>query len=295
MENLNSLAVFVRAAETLSYVAAGRMLGISASAVGKAITRLETSLNVRLFHRSTRQIALTEEGMVFFERCLRILDDLKEAEMELQKSTAAPTGRLRVSMPAVGYRLLMEKLPMFTRQFPGIELDLDFSDRLVDIIDERFDAVIRSGVLPDSRLMAKCLGPVRFVVSAAPSYLSKNPELTTPDDLDGHACIRFRYPSTGKLQDWNFMKEADTPALRIPATLVCNSTEALLSAAVAGLGLVYLPYFVVKESVGRGELRIVLEPFEVDEVTFWLMWASSRHMLPRLRAFVDFVSQHVKP
>ncbi|MET3970874.1 DNA-binding transcriptional LysR family regulator [Bradyrhizobium sp. S3.9.1] len=172
MDSLNGIVAFVRAAETLSFVAAGRMLGISASAVGKSVSKLEQSVGTRLFHRTTRRVSLTEEGALFFERCRRILDDLRDAEAMLSQAASTPRGRLRVSLPTIGYRFLLPILPEFRRLYPEIELDLDFSDRIVDLVEEGLDAAIRSGALADSSLMSRRLGPFRFVLCA---ILSEQP------------------------------------------------------------------------------------------------------------------------
>jgi DNA-binding transcriptional LysR family regulator len=167
MDSLTSLTSFVRTAETLSFVQAARLLGISASAVGKNVARLEHKLGVRLFNRSTRNVSLTAEGAAFLTRCQSILEQIQEAESELTSSLSQPTGKLRISLPVIGYRLLLPALTAFTRLYPQVELDLDFSDRLVNLIDEGFDVAIRSGELADSRLIARKLGA--FVLCSAPA------------------------------------------------------------------------------------------------------------------------------
>ena len=158
MDSLTSLTSFVRTAETLSFVQAARLLGISASAVGKNVARLEHKLGVRLFNRSTRNVSLTAEGAAFLTRCQSILEQIQEAESELTSSLSQPTGKLRISLPVIGYRLLLPALTAFSRLYPQVELDLDFSDRLVNLIDEGVDVAIRSGELADSRLIARTLG-----------------------------------------------------------------------------------------------------------------------------------------
>lgn len=172
MDSLTSLTSFVRTAETLSFVQAARLLGISASAVGKNVARLEHKLGVRLFNRSTRNVSLTAEGAAFLTRCQSILEQIQEAESELTSSLSQPTGKLRISLPVIGYRLLLPALTAFSRLYPQVELDLDFSDRLVNLIDEGVDVAIRSGELADSRLIARKLGGFRFVLCASPAYLA---------------------------------------------------------------------------------------------------------------------------
>lgn len=293
MDSLNGIVAFVRAAETLSFVAAGRMLGISASAVGKSVSKLEQSVGTRLFHRTTRRVSLTEEGALFFERCRRILDDLRDAEAMLSQAARIPRGRLRVSLPTIGYRFLLPILPEFKRLYPDIELDLDFSDRIVDVVEERFDAVIRSGALADSSLMSRRLGPFRFVLCAAPSYLDSHGTPQMPKDLEKHECLRFRFPTSGKLQEWQLVDDGGVNAFRLPSALTCNNVEALRGAALAGLGIAYMPDFLAGDAIEIGDLLTVLDEFLVDPGQFSILWPSSQHLSPRLRVFVDFISSNL--
>src|SRR6202047_1399 len=167
MDSLWSLNAFVQAAETRSFTVAGRQLGVSASAIGKAVARMEERLGVRLFHRTTRSITLTAEGALFLERCRRIFSEIEAAELELSKTHEAPRGILRVSLPLAGM-LMMPPLVAFMRTYPEIILDLDFSDRVVDVIEEGFDAVVRFAEVGDSRLMSRALGTCRRRLVAAP-------------------------------------------------------------------------------------------------------------------------------
>ncbi len=291
MESLSGIVAFVRTAETLSFVAAGRALGVSASAVGKNVAKLEQTVGVRLFQRSTRRVNLTAEGTLFYERCRRILDDLQDAEAMLSHAAQTPRGKLRVSLPTIGYRFLLPVLPAFSALYPEVEVDLDFNDRLVDVIEEGFDAVIRSGELPDSRLMSRRLGPFRFVLCAAPGYLEQNGVPQTPDDLESHRCIRFRFPTTGKLQEWSLTKDAIDSELRLQTALTCNNMEALQAAAIGGFGIAYMPDFLVRDAIKSNSLRTLLDGYLDKPGQFWALWPSSRHLSPKLRVFVDFISE----
>jgi DNA-binding transcriptional LysR family regulator len=285
-DRLDGIVAFVRAAEAHSFVGAAERLGISASAVGKAVARLERSLGVRLFHRSTRKIALTEEGRHFFERCQYILAELDEAKAVLAEAAQQPRGRLRVSLPAVGYRFLLPVLPAFRWRYPDIELDLDFNDRLVDVIDSGFDVVIRSGELADSRLMARRLGSFQQGLYAAPVYLSSAGRPAVAEDLSAHACLRYRFPTTGKLQPWAFdggLQYESKP------TLQCNNMEALREAAIAGLGIAYMPDFLVSDALADGRLEAVLESQRYTAGQFSIVWPSGRQLSPKVRVFVDFM------
>ncbi|MGY4495061.1 LysR family transcriptional regulator [Pseudomonas sp. TE3610] len=293
MESLSGLTAFVRAAELRSFVAAAQRLGISASAVGKSIARLEDSLGVRLLNRSTRHISLTEAGELFYARSSRVVRELEEAQAELSRQRDVPHGRLRISLPALGYRMLLPILPEFTRRYPQIELDLDFSDRMVDVIAEGMDAVIRSGEVLDSRLKSRSLGQFRFMLVAAPDYLAQRGVPACPEDLREHACLFYRFHSNGQLQAWAFEGREGLPPLELPGTLTFNNIEALIGAAVAGLGIAYLPDFTLGQYLREGRLCSLLEDRLVAGGTFSLLWPGSRQPLPKLRVFIDFLAERL--
>lgn len=293
MDRLSGLTAFVRTADLGSFVAAGRVLGLSASAVGKAVTNLERELSVRLLQRSTRSIRLTEEGRLFHERCRRILDDLDDAEASLAEAVAVPRGRLRVSVPIVSYHLLLPVLPGFVRRYPEVELDLDFNDRIVDLIDEEVDVAIRSGVLPDSRLMTRALRPFQLLLCAAPAYLDRHGTPECPRDLDGHHAIRFRFPNSRKLQEWPIAMPSGGPEPQIRTILNCNNMEALSGAVLNGLGIGCLPDFLARQPLSDGRLRTVLDAHLDAPGQFHLLWPSNRHLSPKVRVFVDFLSERL--
>lgn len=297
--NLSGLQAFVRTADLGSFVAAGRVLGLSASAVGKSVARLEQELGVRLLQRSTRRVALTEEGRLFHERCRRILDDLDDARTMLSHATGAPRGRLRISVPIVTYHLLLPLLPTFLARHPEIELDVDFNDRIVDLIEERVDLAIRSGDLPDSRLVTLPLRHYRFMLCASPDYLARRGVPQRVADLAEHDGIRFRYPNSGQLQAWplaNSVDEEDaigsTPRLR--RTLVFNNMEAVRSATLGGLGIGCMPDFLAHRSLQAGELRTVLELDPRPAGRFRAVWPTSRHLSPKVRVFADFLKEQLQ-
>ncbi|MDP9895264.1 DNA-binding transcriptional LysR family regulator [Variovorax boronicumulans] len=294
MENLGSLNVFVRAGETRSFTAAGRQLGISASAVSKAIVRLEERLGVRLFHRSTRTVNLTPEGALYLERCRRILCEVESAEAELRQTQSTPRGKLRISLPSVG-TLFMPKLAAFKRLHPDIELDIDYSDRLVDVIEEGFDAVIRTGEPSDSRLMARRIGSCRKVIVGAPAYFREAGVPHKPEDLASHACLLYRFHSTGKLDVWPLGLAAGAPAIDMPASMVTNTLDPQVCFAEQGLGIACVPEIAVRRQLEEGRLVTVLDEYNRDHMIFHVLWPSSRHLSPKIRVFVDFIVEHLFP
>ncbi|WP_017346820.1 LysR family transcriptional regulator [Pantoea sp. A4] len=290
MDSLTTLTAFVRTAESLSFTQAAHQLGISASAVGKNVARLEQQLGVRLFHRSTRSVSLTDEGARLLERCHLIFEQLREAEAELTAAVAEPSGRLRVSLPVIGYRLVLPMLAGFQRRYPLVELDLDFSDRMVNVIDEGFDVVIRSGEITDSRLTARTLGTFRFMVCASPEYLQRQGQPALPAELATHQLILFRFPTTGRIQPWELegMRITGENTAQIGVTL--NNIEALVQSTRAGMGISYLPSFVVEEEIKRGELQEILVDHCQHSSQFAALWPTNRWLTPRVRCFIDYLA-----
>ncbi|AZL74473.1 LysR family transcriptional regulator [Pseudomonas sichuanensis] len=294
MDSLSGFVVFNRVAETRSFVAAGQSLGISASAVGKRVARLEGRLGVRLFHRSTRSITLTAEGALFLERSRRILAEIEATEQELSQASGAPRGRLRVSLPQVT-GLVMPALAEFMARYPDIELDLDFSDRMVDIIGEGFDVVMRGGQPLDSRLNAKFLGHFQHRLVASPDYLREHGLPEHPRELAGHRCLHYRFPSSGKLETWPLRREHPEQDYEIPISMVCNHVETRICFALNHRGITCLPDFSVRAALASGSLVSVLDDFIERRGSFYLLWPSGRQVPPRLRVFIDFMLERVFP
>jgi DNA-binding transcriptional LysR family regulator len=290
MDSLGSLNVFVRAAETRSFTLAARQLGVSSSAIGKAVARMEERLGVRLFHRSTRSITLTQEGVLFLERCRRIFSEIDAAEIELSQTQDAPRGTLRVSLPLVGM-LMMPTLIAFMRAWPGIMLDLDFSDRVVDVIEEGFDAVVRFAEVGDSRLMSRTLGTYRRCLVASPAYLAARGVPLTSGDLRAHACLFHKFPTSGKLERWPLA--ADGIESELPRMAVAGAIEPLITMAEQGLGIAFLPDFAIRRQLREGVLVAVLDNCTDRSGPLRILWPSSRHLAPRLRVFVDFLTTNL--
>lgn len=289
MESLGAFNVFVQVTETRSFAGAASRLGISPSAVGKAIARLEIQLGARLFHRSTRSIALTAEGGLLLDRARRILAEVEALTGELSASHAAPRGRLRVSFPLVGM-LLMPTLSAFMRAYPDVELDLDFTDRVVDVIEEGFDAVVRTGDVSDSRLMTRVLGAFEHRVVGTSHYFERRGWPQTPEDLASHACLQHRYPSTGKLERWPLYRDTVFVGDDLPAAVTASTLEPLIYLAEQGQGVTCVPLFSVRRQLKNGALVSVLEPFLKSMGTFRVVWPTNRHLAPKVRAFVDFLA-----
>lgn len=294
IDYFGALGAFVQSAETRSFTKAGHRLGISSSAVGKAVIRLEQELGVRLFHRSTRTITLTAEGQMFLDRSRRMLDEFEAARSELAQAGAAPQGNLRVGLPLLG-TYLMSHLLAFQLAFPDIALELRFGDRLVNVIDEGFDAVIRIGDLDDSRLTMRPLTRYQHHLVAAPAYLSRRGTPSRPFDLAAHSCLRYRYPTSGKLAPWPLLSRGRMFSMELPQSATADAIQPLQEMAEAGLGIALLPDFIIAEALAAGRLVKVLEKNIHDPRTVSVLWPSSRQSLPKIKTFVDFMAQRLGP
>jgi DNA-binding transcriptional LysR family regulator len=293
MNEITGLPVFVQVAEMQSFVAAGRTLGISASAVGKSIARLEERLGVRLFHRSTRSMRLTQEGLIFLDRCRRILNELKSAELELLGAIELPRGRLRVSLPLAS-GLLLPLICDFMEQYSDVELDLNFTNRNVDLIEEGFDLAIRVGALDDSRLMARRCTAFRLILVASPEYIARRGRPNKASDLSNHDCLHFRFVRSGTVFKWPISAVPGAPDIRLPTRLTTNENMMLIQAAKRGLGIACVPDFTVREALASGTLCTFLEREVSQEIVWWAVWPASPHTSPKLSVFVDFLSQRLQ-
>ena len=248
---------------------------------------------MRLFHRSTRSITLTAEGQLFLARCRRILDERDAARTELAQPHAMPRGTLRIGLPLVG-DLTLPLMAEFMAAYPDIRLDLDFSDRLVDVIEEGFDAVLRVGEPSDSRMNARRLGVFPRRIVASPAYLQRRGTPHTPADLMQHTLLHYRFPSTGKLEllpiHW---PDHETPQ-ELPVHMVANTIEARVALALRDIGLAFVPVHSVRDALADGRLLTVLDEHVHSCGIFHLLWPSGRHVLPKLRVFIDFVSARLE-
>src|SRR5436190_9484696 len=236
----------------------GRQLGVSSSAIGKGWRGWRNGSACASFIAA--RAALTAEGALFLERCRRIFSEIEAAELELSQTDEAPRGTLRVSLPLVGM-LMMPTLVAFMRAYPEIRLDLDFSDRVVDLIEEGFDAVVRFAEVGDSRLMTRALGTYRRRLVAAPAYLAAKGVPLIPDDLKAHACLHHRFPTSRKLERWPLWPEHAGIETELPRTAVVSTIEPLICMAEQGVGIAYLPDFAIRRQLREGLLVTVLDDY----------------------------------
>ncbi|QTF10697.1 LysR family transcriptional regulator [Brenneria izadpanahii] len=288
------MATFVQVVESTSISAAARKLDMTPSAVSKLLHRLETRLGVRLINRTTRKHQLTPEGSLFYERCLRILDDISSAEREAARG-ATPRGRIRVnSHVAFAKHYLMPQIPAFLKQYPEITLDIVLCDQIVDLLDDRTDVAIRTGPLTDSRLIMRSLGGSRMVVVASPGYLAREGVPKTPADLARYHRLGFGF--TRHTKAWPF-NGVDEPRLLPPSgNLLLGDGETMRNAAIDGLGLARLAHFHVKKDIEAGRLVPLLEGYNPgDREEIHAVFIGPGKRLPtRVRVFLDFIAERCR-
>lgn len=290
MRNLNALLVFVKVAETRSFTLAAQRLGLTSSAISKSIARLEQELGVKLLTRSTRLVSLTGEGTSFFERCRQILTEIEDAETAVTSTTATPKGRLRLQMPVgFGRRVVVPKMWEFTQRYPELSVDIELSDRLVDLTYEAVDAVIHIGPVTDDRVVAHNLCSLSFAAYASPEYLAKHGIPKSPDDLDHHQCLAYLLPMTGDHREWRFTKDGKDFSRVVSGALNINNAETLLEAAIAGAGIVMVSDFIAGNALRSGKIQRILSDYVVAGPEVSIIHLPRSTLAAKVRALVDYL------
>ena len=291
MQDLRTLAIFVKVAERRSFVRAATDLGITQSGVSNAISRLEQQLSTRLLARATRRVSLTEHGAAYFERCRQALAELEEAELVLKDSQLEPSGNLRIDTSVSFGRLKMVPLlGPFQAQYPNIKLRVTFTDRYIDLIEEGVDVCVRLGQLYDSSLIARRLTGAQFSVVGSPRYFAKFGKPKRLDDLTEHNCLAFTFRETRLARDWRFLQEGVEKTLPPKGNISFSDGAAVCDAACAGYGLAQLQDYFVDSAIAQGKLVSVLDRFKPNIEPIWLVYPQTRHLTPTVRAFVDFMA-----
>ena len=290
MRNLNSLLVFVKVAETRSFTLAAQRLGLTSSAISKSIARLEQELGVKLLTRSTRLVNLTGEGASFFERCQQILTEIENAETAVTSSAATPKGRLRLQMPVgFGRRVVVPKMWEFTQRYPELTVDIELSDRLVDLNYEAVDAVIHIGPVTDDRVVAHKLCNLSFAAYASPDYLARHGIPTSPDDLDHHQCLAYLRPMTGDHREWKFTKDGKDFSRVVSGALNINNAETLLEAAIAGAGIVMVSDFIAGNALHSGKIQRILSDYVVAGPEVSVLHLPRSTLAAKVRVLMDYL------
>lgn len=295
MDRLANMEAFVRVAETQSFSEAARRLRTSKSLVSRHVAALEGALGVRLFHRTTPSLTLTEEGRGYYAQVTRILSEIEEANNSVSQTRVTPRGRLKVSAPmSFGTLHLAPAIPRFLARYPEVELDLNLNDRYVDLVDEGFDLGIRVGPLAESSMVARKLCALRMILCASPDYLKSHGTPQTPKDLAQHQCLC--YSTNSFVPEWRLMQLNGTPwQVEISGHLHANNGDVLRSAALAGAGIAFLPSFIVGNDLQASTLVSLLADYVPADAAIHAVYPNSRHLSPKVRAFIDFLVEHIGP
>ncbi|MFP3920887.1 MAG: LysR substrate-binding domain-containing protein [Dichotomicrobium sp.] len=293
MDQFTALKVFRHVVETGSFAAASRKLGLSPAAISKNIGELEARLAVRLLNRTTRRMSLTEAGLLYYERIVSVLDDLEEANSALGPMQEAPRGHLRVSAPmTLGLLCLSAAMPQFLERYPEVSVDLRMDDRRVNIIDEGIDIAIRSSDrLADSSLIARKLMSLPHVVCGAPAYFKRFGTPRSPEDLRRHNCVQFTL--SDHVDEWAFEKAGRCVAIPVDGRYKVNSSLAVRDALRAGFGLSLIPRLYVADDLDAGHLCTVLDDWATVETSVYAVYPSRRHVVAKVRAFLDFLVEEL--
>ncbi|SIT56643.1 putative transcriptional regulator [Mesorhizobium prunaredense] len=291
--SLQGVLAFVQTVEAGSFTGAGQRLHVTKSAVGKAVAQLEQRLGVRLLNRTTRSLSPTSEGLGYYEACVRALSEIETAQSLLAARRLVPSGRLRVDVPlAFGRRCVAPVLFDISRQFPDLTIEISFNDRRVDLIEEGIDLAVRMGDLDDSlSLAARRIYAQHSAVCAAPCYLEKHGRPRSIEDLASHSVIG--YGRDGIVRPWTVRHADGHVGKFVPRPrLVLGHGEPMLDAALAGCGIVFLPTWLVADSLKSGELETVLSDCLVEDIVVHAIWPVTRSLTPKVRVVVDALIEH---
>lgn len=293
MDHLDTIRLFVRVVETGNFSRAGKAEGVAQSTVSKRVSSLEARLAAQLIRRSSRGLSVTEQGQEFYGFAIGILADLEAAEARIRSGDVEPRGRIRIACPPVfSSRLIVPGIPSFLARYPDLTIDLDVSERYVNLVEDGVDVAIRIGDLADSSLLARQIGSVEAVVVGAPHYLQRHGTPKTPTDLDRHSCLPFLFQGGSKT--WKFRDSDGEIVLAPSANLRTNDAESVHAAALAGLGLAQGPGWMFANEIAVGALVEVLTDFRPRFFPIHAVSSESRRMTGAVKVFVEFVAELIK-
>ncbi|WP_366656785.1 LysR family transcriptional regulator [Fodinicurvata sp. EGI_FJ10296] len=288
MDRLTSMEVFVRVVDCGSFAGAAAAMKLSRGMVSKHVLALEERLSVRLLNRTTRTLNLTEAGAGYYERCRQIVQDAEEADRATSQLQSEPRGDLRINAPMTfGSMHLAPALPDLLGRYPDMSVDLVLNDRVIDLVDEGFDVAIRIARMPDSSLIARKLAPCRLVLCAAPGYLEKFGTPQIPQDLVNHRCLLYSISSSPR--EWHLSGPEGPVTVKVNGPLRANNGEALMDAALTGLGILMLPTFIAGAHLASGALVPIMTNYAPRPLTINAVYPHNRHLSAKVRAFVDFM------
>lgn len=292
MDRFDAMLAFARVVETGSFTKAADTLHMSKTTVTQLVQQIEARLQVRLLNRTTRKVNVTADGAAYYERVLRLLADLDDAETSLSGAVASPRGRLRVDVPSpFASRILVPALPAFQARYPDIELHLGVSDRVVDLIDENVDCVVRGGEINNQYLVARHVGDLVIGVYAAPTYLAQAGLPTHPGELEAshHRVVGFSWSRARRVFPRVMQRDGESIHVQGRHALVVDDGNAYLSAGLAGIGVLWLPAYMADMHVERGELVRLFADWQLDPMPMYIAFPPNRHVSAKLRVFIDWI------
>lgn len=291
MDRFTAMSVFARVVELGSFARAADRLELSTSAVSRQVADLEAHLQTRLLNRTTRKLSLTESGHAFYERCIQVLADLDEAEQAAAQTSLVPRGTIKLTCGhSFGLLHLAPAMAEYLARNPEVKFDVSLSDRVVDLVEEGFDLGVRIGALGPANLIARKLGETRLIACASRDYLRKHGTPKTPEDLAHHNCVTYDYVPDSNL--WRFRgAEGKEVSVTVSGNVHANNGDLLTQAAVAGIGVVYEPEFIVGEALKAKQLVRLLAEFEPPPLGIYAVYASRKHLSAKVRSFVDFLAE----
>jgi DNA-binding transcriptional LysR family regulator len=290
MDKLEAMNAFRKVVELGSYAEAARSVGVTRSAVSKAVMELEQLLGARLLDRTTRRVGLTEAGLAYYERCIDILSRIEETELQVSRLHDEPKGVLKLNAPVTfGIQYLGPALADFMREFQDLKLETTLSDRFIDPIEEGVDLTIRISVLADSSLIARKLAPARRVLVAAPSYINARGEPREPIELVEHRCLNYGHTTT--LQRWQLTHEGEKVSAAINSVMCSNNGDVLRAATIAGHGIAMLPTFLVGPDIRAGRLTVVLNEYPPLALGIYALYTPNRYLAAKTRVLIDFLTR----
>lgn len=297
MDRIDLYRIFARVVEAGSFTKAAATLNIPRSTISTAIATLEERLGTRLLNRTTRMVRPTEDGLYFYDKCLRLIADVQEVEATFRHNGHNPSGRIRIDLPGrVGRLIVTPALPEFVAAYPDIHVQLGVTDRVVDIIGDNVDCALRVGPLSDSGLIARQLGSLQLINVASPAYLARYGVPILPNDLrtQGHHMVGYASPTHGRLDDWEWLEDGTVQRLELPTRVIVNSAEAYIACAIAGLGLIQIPAYDVADDVAKGRLVIVMPEHCAEPMPMTLLFPQRRYVSRPVELFVDWLSALLK-
>lgn len=294
MDRFDAMQAFARVVEAGSFTKAADTLHMSKTSVTQLVQQLEARLRVKLLNRTTRKVNTTADGAAYYERVVRLLAEMDDAETSLSSASASPRGRLRVDVPSpLARMILVPALPAFHARYPDIQIHMGVSDRMVDLIGENVDCVLRGGELTDQSLMARHVGDLQAGVYAAPSYLERAGTPSHPRELEDthHRIVGFLSSRTGKIFPYAMRRDGESIEVQGRYVLAVDDGNAYLEAGLAGLGVVWLPDYMAKAHLPRGELVPLLEDWRFDPMPMYVAYPPNRHVSAKLRVFIDWIAE----